>query len=204
MNTKFYVLPTLLYASYALEPVLSREQISIHYGKHHKMYVEKANELLKKIDDSRDNGDEVDVGVVAKKLSFSIGGTILHNLFWENLIPTSKFKTVESTLKDVIDSEFGGMERLISEFTECATTIEGSGWAVLAYDVLTGRLLIFQLGNHNLNLAPSQHIILVLDMWEHAYYIDYKNDKKSYVNNFWQIVNWGKANERLDQILAHK
>ncbi len=199
MNNKFYNLPVLHYDLDALEPVLSRQQTDVHYNKHHRVYIEKSNELLKKVDDSRADGDEIDVGVVAKKLSFNIGGSVLHNLFWENLIPISQFEKPKNKIIDMLDSEFGDLERFISEFTECATTIEGSGWAILTYDVLTRRLLIFQIGNHNLNLSPEQKILLVLDMWEHAYYIDYKNDKKSYANNFWQVVNWPKVNERLEQ-----
>jgi len=199
MSDKFYTLPKLSFAYDALSPILSQEQVETHYKKHHDAYVKKTNELLNKIDDFRRDGDEIEVNNVASKLSFNIGGVTLHNLFWENLVPPSQFLMPDGEIKDSINSNFGSIERFISEFTECATTIEGSGWSLLTYDVGTGRLMIFPIGNHNLKLVPMQKILLVLDMWEHAYYIDYKNDKKSYVSNFWKILNWNVVNTRLSK-----
>jgi Fe-Mn family superoxide dismutase len=196
MKEKVYLLPELPYPINSLEPVISKEQLSIHHDKHHKAYVEKANELLKVLDDQRIDGDNIDVGAVAKKLSFNIAGDILHTLFWHNLSSPANKKEIFGRLKNDLETEFGSIERFRSEFYECATTIEGSGWAVLTYCVITGRPLIMQVQNHNLNLIPSYPVILVLDMWEHAYYLDYKNDKKTYANNFWQIVDWDEVVKR--------
>jgi Fe-Mn family superoxide dismutase len=153
------------------------------------------------LDDSRTDGESVDVGVIAKKLSFNVGGHVLHSLFWTNLTPPSSNKELNGRLKNDLETEFGSVERFRSEFFECATTIEGSGWSVLTCCPMTGRLLLLQIGNHNLNVIPGYSILLVLDMWEHAYYIDYKNDKKTFANNFWQIVDWDEVGKRYQAAL---
>lgn len=202
MNSKFYQLPELPYPPDALEPIISHDQLLLHHDKHHQSYVDNANDLLKKIEESRTDGESVDVGVVAKKLSFNVGGHVLHSLFWQNLTPPDQFKEVQSSLQNDLESEYGSIERFRSEFFDCATTVEGSGWAVLSYDEETDRLIISQVGNHNLNISPLRKIVLVLDMWEHAYYLDYRNDKKKFANNFWQLVNWQEIQKRYEAIKA--
>ena len=197
MDNKFYSLPDLPYPADALSPVISKEQLLLHHSKHHKSYVENANGLLKRLDESRLDGESVEVGVVAKQLSFNVGGDTLHSLFWRNLTPISKYYEAGDLLKEDLEKEYGSIDRFKSEFFKCATTIEGSGWAALSYCPNTERLLITQIGNHNLNIVPAQQILLVLDMWEHAYYLDYKNDKKAYAGNFWQIINWSEVENRL-------
>ncbi|PIS07446.1 superoxide dismutase [Candidatus Berkelbacteria bacterium CG10_big_fil_rev_8_21_14_0_10_43_13] len=197
MIEKNYTLPDLPYAYDALEPVISKEIMTLHHDKHHKGYVDKANELLQKLADARKSGGKVDIGSTAKKLSFNIDGHRLHTLFWTNLTPVSEKKEPSHELLSAIEAEFGDLEQFKPEFTEAATTIEGSGWATLAVDPETGRLIISQVGNHNLahTLGP---ILLVSDMWEHAFYLDYKSDKKTYASKFWDIVNWQEVSVRFD------
>ncbi|MFA7252921.1 MAG: superoxide dismutase [Patescibacteria group bacterium] len=193
---KFYSLPELPYSYDALAPVMSAEQLMLHHDKHHKAYVDKANELLEKLDQAKEGDSELDFGVIAKKLSFNVGGHILHSLFWENLQSPSDNNRAEGDLEKAINENFGSVEKLQKQFFEVATTVEGSGWTALFYCKKTGRLLIGQIQNHNLNIYPDYKALLVLDMWEHAFYIDYKNDKKKFAENFWLSVNWEVVRDR--------
>lgn len=201
MTENFYSLPDLPYVYDALEPVISKEIMTLHHDKHHKAYVDKANELLTGLDEARKTGGKVDFGTIAKKLSFNVDGHILHSLFWTNLTSPTDKKEPSHDFVAAIEAEFGDFERFKAEFAETALTIEGSGWAVLNYCRQTKRLVISQVGNHNLahNLGP---ILLTLDMWEHSFYLDYKSDKKSFVENFWKVVNWAEVSERFGKSLA--
>ena len=131
-----------------------------------------------------------------KKLSFQIGGYKLHSLFWENLKPKGG-EEPEGKLAEQIKKDFSSFEIFKEEFNKTALSVEGSGWATLVYDKEIGRLLIMQIEKHNLNIYPTVSILMVLDMFEHAYYIDYKNEKGKYIDAFWNLVNWDKVNERL-------
>lgn len=134
-----------------------------------------------------------------KELSFNIGGQLLHSLFWGNLAPTGRYEKPAGILGNEIKGEFGSFERFKKEFTQAALSVEGSGWAALSYCRRTERPLIMQIEKHNVNVYPMFRIILVLDVFEHAYYIDYKNDRARFVDAFWNIVNWDEAGKRLDE-----
>lgn len=193
---KQYKLPELPYGFDALSPVISSEQLQLHHDKHHKVYVDKANELIKLLDDARKVGEKADIGSTAKKLSFNAGGHVLHSLMWQNLRAPQKDNMPEGDLAEDIERDFGSIERFMSEFFEAAVTTEGSGWATLSYCPHLSGLIIEQIGNHNQFLVPNRMAILALDMWEHAYYLDYKNDKQTYAKNCWQIINWEKVAKR--------
>lgn len=197
MTEKFYTLPDLPYVYDALEPVISKEIMTLHHDKHHKAYVDKANELLTSLDEARKTGTKIDIGTIAKKLSFNIDGHILHSIFWKNLTPPAEKKEPSHDFLEAIEAEFGDLERFKIEFAETALTIEGSGWAVLVFNPMAKKLLIAQVGNHNLAhiLGPT---ILALDMWEHSFYLDYKSDKKTYVDNFWKVVDWVAVSARFE------
>ncbi len=196
--TGFYRLPDLPYGYDALEPQISEEQLKVHHDKHHKAYVEKANKLLEKLENSRKDGSGLDMKGTLKSLSWNIGGHILHSLYWENMTPDdSEFKGM---IKEEIEKEFGSFERFREEFEKTAKSVEGSGWAALTYCTKTNRPLIMQVEKHNTNIYPMFSILLVMDMFEHAYYIDHQNDKMKYVKSFWDIVNWEKVNERLKKL----
>lgn len=200
MNTQKYKLPALPYNYNDLEPYISEAQLTLHHDNHHKTYVTKANEVLEKLEKSREEGSEIDIKPALKTLSFSVGGHILHSLFWENLMPSKKAKEkCEGSLEKAINNEFGSLDRFKQEFSGAANTVEGSGWAALAYDKLSERLFIVQLEKHNLFLYPNSKIILVLDAWEHAYYLDYHSGKENFFNNFWNIINWSKVEERFEE-----
>jgi len=197
--TKFYSLPKLLYGYKDLEPYISEEQLRIHHEKHHQAYVTGANTILEKLDKARKEGTDLDVKATLKELSFNIGGHLLHSLFWANLAPAGKGGgTPSGVLGDAIDREFGSFERLKKEFTLAATSVEGSGWAALTFCKQTNRPIIMQIEKHNVNIYPTYAILLDLDVWEHAYYLDYKNLRPKFVEAFWNIVNWDEVNKRLE------
>ena len=197
---KLYVLPKLPYDYGDLQPYMSKEQLTIHHDKHHQAYVNGANAILQKLGKARKDGVDVDIKSSLKELSFNIGGNLLHSLFWNNLAPPKKAGGKPSeALADAVDEEFGSFDRFRKEFTQAAQSVEGSGWAALTVCKQTKRPMIMQVEKHNTNVYPGFYILMVLDVFEHAYYIDYKNDRAKYIEAFWSIVNWNKANERLQE-----
>lgn len=202
MEKKFYKLPELPYGYKDLEPYISEEQLTIHHTKHHQAYVDGANALIKKLEEARENGDDLDMKSVSKELSFHVGGFVLHKLFWNNLGPADKFGgKPEGILAKYIEKDFGSFENFKKEFSQVAISTEGSGWAALTLCRRTDRLFIMQIEKHNVNVIPHFRLLLVLDVWEHAYYLDYKNVRPDFVDAFWNIVNWEEANKRTEKWL---
>lgn len=201
MTQKFYKLPDLPYSANDLEPYISEAQLKLHHDKHHLAYVNGANAILEKLDKARREGAEIDQKSTLKELSFHIGGHLLHSLFWANLRKPSEGGPVGS-LADEINSEFGSFERFRKEFTAAAVSVEGSGWAALAYCMQTRRPIIMQIEKHNVNVYPMFRLLLVLDVWEHAYYLDYKNDRAKFVAAFWHIADWEEANRRFESLIG--
>lgn len=198
---KFYKLPDLAYAYDALAPYMSKEQLMIHHDKHHAAYSNGVNSILERIEKARKEGTELDMKATLKELSFHVGGHVLHSLFWGNLAPMrEKINEPKKELLAVLNNEFGGFSRFKDEFSKTALSVEGSGWAALSYCKCTRRPLIMQIEKHNSNIYPNFKILMVLDVWEHAYYIDYKNDRAKYIESFWNIVNWDKVAERLERL----
>jgi Fe-Mn family superoxide dismutase len=201
-SDKWYVLPDLNYDYKDLEPHISETQLKIHHQKHHQAYVKGANEILEKLENARKNGTEIDAKATLKALSFNIGGHVLHSLFWGNLAPSGKGGgTPGGILGDACAVEFGSFERFKQEFSQAAASVEGSGWAALTYCMLTKRPMIMQIEKHNTNVYPMFNILMVLDVWEHAYYLDYKNARPEFVDAFWNIVNWDEVSKRLEKLL---
>jgi len=201
-KNKFYVLPKLPFGYKDLESHISEEQLTIHHDKHHQGYVNKANAILEKLEKSRKEDIDLDMKSTLKTLSFNIGGHVLHSLFWPNLAPTNRGGGKPGgVLGDTIDKEFGSFERFKKEFSQTAVSVEGSGWAALSFCKQTNRPIIMQIEKHNVNIYPMFRILMVLDVWEHAYYLDYKNERAKFVDAFWNIVNWDEVNKRLEEIL---
>ncbi len=201
-STRLYTLPDLPYAFDELEPYMSEGQLRLHHDRHHAAYVNGANAIFEKLDKARQAGTEIDMKATLKELSFQAGGHILHHLFWQNLTPPGNADTEPAgALAEALKNEFGSFERFRKEFSSAATGAEGSGWAALARCGMTGRLLIMQIEKHNVNVYPHLRILMVLDVWEHAYYLDYKNERPKFVEAFWNIVNWDEVNKRLDMLI---
>ncbi|NIN52850.1 MAG: superoxide dismutase [Nitrososphaeria archaeon] len=202
MGNKFYVLPKLPYGYDELEPYISEKQLKIHHQKHHQAYVNGANAILERLDKTRKDSDDLDIKSTLKELSFNIGGHLLHSLFWDNLGLAKKGgEKPEKVLGDRIEKEFGSFERFKKEFSQAAVSVEGSGWAALTFCRQTNRPIVMQVEKHNTNVYPTFRILMVLDVWEHAYYLDYKNDRAKFIDAFWNIVNWDKVNKRLEELL---
>jgi Fe-Mn family superoxide dismutase len=196
--SKLYSLPKLKYDYKDLAPYISEEQLRIHHQKHHQAYVNGANAIFEKLDKARKEGTDIDMKSTLKELSFNIGGHLLHSLFWENMAPAGKGGKFGGKLADSINKEFGSFERFKKEFSQAATSVEGSGWAALSFSEQDGRPLIMQIEKHNMNVYPAFKILMVLDVFEHAYYIDYKNDRAKFVEAFWNIVNWDEVARRIE------
>ncbi len=200
---RLYVLPDLPYSYDALAPYISKEQLQLHHDKHHAAYVNGANAILERLDKARQTGTDVDLKATLKELSFQVGGHTLHSLFWNNMAPAAKVNKVPGgALGEAIKNEFGSFERFKKEFSAAATSVEGSGWGTLAFCGKTFRPVLMQIEKHNVNVAPGERLILVLDVWEHAYYLDYKNERAKFVEAFWNVVNWDEANKRFETIQA--
>jgi Fe-Mn family superoxide dismutase len=201
-TNKFYSLPKLPYEYSALAPYISEEQLKLHHLKHHQAYVTGANAILEKLDKARKDNADLDFKATLKELSFHIGGFRLHNRFWENLAPAGKGGggAPNGELAKAIDGEFGKFDRFKKEFTQAATSVEGSGWALVTFCAKTQRPLILQAEKHNVNIIPGFEILMVLDVWEHAYYLDYKNDRAKFVEAFWNIVNWDMVSRRFEML----
>lgn len=186
-------LPDLPYDYKALEPYMSEQVLMLHHDKHHLAYVNAANALIDKLNEGRESGKELDYKSILKSLSFNIGGSVLHNIFWKIMAPASEAKDSAKKAEKImakIEEEFGDFETFKKEFSETAKSVEGSGWAALVCDREGKNLSLMQIEKHNVNIFPEARILLPLDMWEHSYYLDYKNDKAKFIENWWNIVNW--------------
>ncbi|WP_315537789.1 superoxide dismutase [Corynebacterium matruchotii] len=193
---KKYVLPELPYAYDALEPHISAEIMELHHSKHHQNYVNGANAALEKLEAARKDGSiAAVVTALSKDLAFNLGGHTNHSLFWENLSPNGGGKPT-GALAAAIDEDFGSFEEFQKHFAAAALGLQGSGWAVLAYDKIGERLVIEQMTDQQGNLSIDLVPLLLLDMWEHAFYLQYKNVKADYVAAVWNVFNWDEVAAR--------
>ncbi|KIH96861.1 superoxide dismutase [Streptomonospora alba] len=192
-----YELPELPYDYSALEPWISGQIMELHHDKHHATYVSGANTALDKLAEAREKNDLSTVNLLEKNLAFNLAGHVNHSVFWPNMSPDGGDKP-EGELAAAIDDQFGGFDAFRAHFTAVATGVQGSGWAILAWDILGQRLIIEQLYDHQGNLAAGSYPLLMLDMWEHAFYLQYKNVKADYVKAFWNVVNWADVQRRFD------
>ncbi len=190
-----YTLPDLPYDYAALEPHISGRIMELHHDKHHAAYVTGANTTLEKLAEARDKGAFDAVVGLEKTLAFNLGGHVNHSAFWANLTPDAGQRP-EGELAAAIDEFFGSFEAFQKHFAAVATTIQGSGWAILAWDSVGQKLVMFQLYDQQGNIPLGVVPIVLLDMWEHAFYLDYVNVKGDYVSAWWNIVNWADAAER--------
>ena len=192
-----YTLPDLPYDYGALEPHISGEIMQLHHDKHHNTYVTALNEVLEKLAAARDKGDFGAIVGLEKTLSFNLGGHLNHSVFWKNLSPDGGDKP-DGELAAAINESFGSFDGFQAHFTSAATTIQGSGWAILAWDTLGQSLHIVQLYDQQANVPVCMVPIVMVDMWEHAFYLQYKNVKPDYVKAWWNVVNWADAATRFE------
>jgi Fe-Mn family superoxide dismutase len=202
MEAGFYELPKLKFGYDALVPHMSEEQLKLHHTKHHQAYVDNSNNLLKKLDAAAKEGTDLDMKALSKELSFNVAGHTLHSYFWENLAPPGKGgDRPGGALADAIAKDFGSLDRFKKVFSQAANSVEGSGWAVLSYSPEVKRLTIMQVEKHNVNVFPTYPVLMLLDLWEHAYYVDYKNARAKFTEAYWNIVNWDAAGKWFARLL---
>lgn len=191
-----YTLPELPYDYAALEPHISAKIMQLHHSKHHQAYVDGANTALDKLAAARETGDFAAINLYEKNLAFNLGGHVNHSIFWSNLSPDGGGEP-EGQIADAIADSFGNFAGFKAQFTAAALGIQGSGWAVLAYDSASARLVTYQMFDQQGNIPVGVLPLLQIDMWEHAFYLDYLNVKADYVSAFWNIVNWENVAQRL-------
>ncbi|MDX6291436.1 MAG: superoxide dismutase, Fe-Mn family [Kribbellaceae bacterium] len=190
-----YTLPDLGYDYGALEPHISGQIMELHHNKHHQAYVTGANTALEQMAEARDKDSFGTVNQLSKNLAFNLAGHVNHTVFWQNLSPDGGDKP-DGDLSAAVDEFFGSFDAFRKQFTASALGIQGSGWSILTYDTLGQKLLIEQLYDHQGNLAQGQVPLLMLDMWEHAFYLQYKNVKADYVEAFWNVAHWADVAKR--------
>ncbi|KAK6834549.1 superoxide dismutase (Mn)- mitochondrial [Apiospora arundinis] len=196
-----YTLPKLPYAYDALEPSISKEIMELHHSKHHQAYVTNLNKALEASAFAISQGKLHDSAAQLSAIRFNGGGHINHSLFWENLAPASSPDAAEPNaaapkLLAAINATWGSLDKFQAAFGVALLGIQGSGWGWLVREAATGQLRIVTLANQEAVVAGNEIPIFGVDMWEHAYYLLYKNDKASYIKNIWQVINWRTAEAR--------
>jgi len=198
-----YTLPELSYDFGALEPHLSGRILELHHGKHHAAYVKGANEALERLAEARAK-PEVDVRALPaleRALAFNVSGHVLHSLFWTNLAPKAGGRP-DGELETAIARDFGSFDAFRRQLTETAATLMGSGWAALAWEPLARRLVVSQIYDHQSNVAQGSSPLLVLDAWEHAYYLQYQNRKAEFFDAVWNLWSWPDVSRRFEAARA--
>ena len=190
-----YTLPELAYDYSALAPSISATIMELHHSKHHQAYVTGANAALAAMADARESGELANINKLEKDLAFNLGGHVNHSIFWTNMSPDGGDKPT-GDLASAIDDNFGSFDKFTAHFTAAAMGVQGSGWAALTWDSIGQKLLINQFFDQQSNFAAGTVPLLLLDVWEHAYYLDYKNVRADYVKAFWNIANWGNVAAR--------
>jgi Fe-Mn family superoxide dismutase len=194
-----YTLPELAYDYGALEPHVSGKIMELHHDKHHAAYVAGANTATEGLAEARAKNDFAKIAALEKALAFHTSGHILHSLFWQNLAPKAGGEPT-GALSEQIKQDFGGFTQFRAQLTNAAMTITGSGWAALAWEPLAKRLVTTQIYDHQSNVNQGGVPLLVLDAWEHAFYLQYGPDKKSFFEAVWNIWNWLDVGQRFDKV----
>ena len=196
-----YTLPELSYDFGALEPHLSGRILELHHDKHHGAYVKGANAALERLEEAR---AKVDLGALPgleRPLAFNVSGHVLHSIFWTNLAPKAGGRP-DGALAAAIDRDFGSFDAFRRQLTETAATVMGSGWAVLAWEPLGRRLIVTQIYDHQGDVAQGSVPLLVLDAWEHAYYLQYENRKAEFFEAVWNLWSWPDVGRRFEAARA--
>ncbi|ACA54779.1 superoxide dismutase [Clostridium botulinum] len=195
-----HTLPNLNYDYNALEPHYDEQTLKIHHDIHHKTYVDGLNKAEQKLQEARESGDFTLIKHWEKEIAFHGSGHILHTLFWENMTPNGNLNP-EGAAIERIKQDFGDYEKFKKQFTEAAIAVEGSGWTILAWNPMFQKLVILQAEKHQ-NLTQWGVVpLLILDLWEHAYYLKYQNRRAEFINAWWNIVNWDIVNTRYDNAI---
>ncbi len=197
-NHKSYSLPDMPYDFGALEPVISGEIMQLHYSKHHNAYVTNLNAALEKYHEAEAKNDMAAMIALQQAIKFNGGGHVNHSIFWTNLAPVGKGGGEAPTgeLAKAIQNQFGSLDAFIEKMSAMSVGIQGSGWGWLGLNKADGRLVLTTCSNQDPLSTQGFVPLLGIDVWEHAYYLQYKNVRADYVKNIWKIVNWKNVEER--------
>ncbi len=203
MPGKRYTLPDLPYKYNALEPQISEEIMRLHHDKHHLAYVNGANAALDKLEKARQTSFAgVDVRAIERDLAFNASGHSMHTIFWNNMVQGGG--KPGGVIADKINQDFGKFDSFKEQLGNAAKQVEGSGWGILAYEPVSDQLVTLQAEKHHDLTIQGMTPILVVDVWEHAYYLQYRNDRGSYVDAWWNVVNWGDVEKRLSKATSRR
>lgn len=194
-----HVLPELPYDYNALEPYYDEQTVKLHHDMHHKGYVDGLNTAETKLKEARESGDYSLVKHWEKELAFHGSGHILHKIFWENMKPNGG-GAPSGEVSEKINEFFGSFEAFKDQFTKAAIAVEGSGWCALVWNNIFNKLEILQIEKHQNLTQWGSTPILVVDVWEHAYYLKYQNKRADFVNNWWNLINWEDVNKKLSEV----
>lgn len=194
-----YELPSLLYDYGALEPHITERIMELHHAEHHQDYVDGANEAIAEMETMREQGNFEGLRAAKRDLSFNLSGHVLHSIFWENMTPDGG-GAPNGELATALEERFGSFDAFVSEFSETAEQVQGPGWAILEYDHAAETLLITQAEKHNHFVVQGATPLLVLDVWEHAYYLQYENEREEYITEWWNVVDWQDVQRRYEYV----
>lgn len=191
-----HVLPPLPYSYDALEPYISREIVSIHHDTHHKGYVTGLNKAESNMAAARREGNFELVRHWERELAYNGSGHFLHTLYWLNMAPGPGRARPAGEVVEQIERDFGSLRGFMSHFTQAAVAVAGNGWTVLVWQAPFGRLEILQVERHENMTQWGTLPILIVDVWEHAYYLQYTANRAQYVEAWWNLVNWDDVEMR--------
>ncbi|UKJ07003.1 superoxide dismutase [Solitalea lacus] len=197
-----FIQQTLPYAENFLEPYMDAETLHLHYTFHHGGAVKAANKDLQMIRRSLDENNLETVDFWTKKLAFHFSSHILHSIFWTNL--SNKQSAPTGDLLKRIEKNFGSYDKLKLLIASTSKNVDGNGWGILGYQPYSNSLTILQCENHEKLTQWGVIPLLVIDVWEHAYYLKYKNKRADFVDALFNIINWDNAAQRLDIALKLK
>lgn len=197
---KQYQLPALPYEFGDLEPSISAEIMNLHYNKHHQAYVNNLNKALEQYAEANEKQDLATMESLLSAIKFNGGGHINHSIFWTNLAPKNKGGGTppSDALAQAINKDFGSLQNLIEQLSALAVGLQGSGWAWLGYDKKHDRLVLAACDNQDPLVIKGLIPLLGIDVWEHSYYLQYKNVRADYVKAIWNVVNWKNVAERYE------
>jgi Fe-Mn family superoxide dismutase len=201
-RSPYYQLPDLPYDVSALEPHYSARALELHHDKHHAAYVKGLNSTLERIGEARGRGDYETIVGLEKSLAFNLSGHVLHSLFWQNHSPEGGERP-DGALADAIDEYFGSFDAFRQQLTKVTTSVQGSGWGALAWEPLGRRLVVEQIYDHQGNIGSGSLPLLVIDAWEHAFYLQFQTRKADYVEALWNVVHWQDVGRRFERVRGY-
>ncbi len=196
-----YTLPNLAYAYDALEPHIDAQTMELHHSKHHAAYVANLNKSIDSLAKLREE-QEIDAGklsALSRDISFNAGGAILHTVFFGTMGKPAA-AAADNAVTQAIGQQYGSLDKFKAHFSKVAAGVKGSGWAIACYEPIAGKILITESGDQDLRLIPASIPLLLIDVWEHAYYLKYQNRRADYIKAWWNCVDWNEVDSLYGQV----